>query len=326
MQIFFSGAVLPWLMNSMAGILRGTGNMKLPSLMILCAAVLQIVCGGSLGLGIGPIPQFGMRGVAAGALIAFSVSISVMAWYLFSGRARVVPKITGLRIQWAMLADILKVGLVSCLSPLQSVLTISIFTHLLARFGTEVLAGYGIGARLEFMLTSLAFSFGIASVPMVGMAIGATRIARARKVALTAGVLSFAAVGLIATVIAIFPDIWVNIFTGDGGVRAAGRQYLSTAAPMYAFLGLAMSMYFSSQGAAKMLGPVLSQTARLLFIAAGGWWLVMQDAPARDFFILAAASMVLLGVLSAASVFLTRWGPKVESSVPAHSVLSGAAE
>jgi putative MATE family efflux protein len=324
MQVFFAGAVLPWIMNSMAGILRGTGNMKLPSMMILCAAVLQIVCGGALGLGIGPIPQFGMRGVAAGALIGFSVSIAVMAWYLFSGRARVVPKIIGLQIRWALLADILKVGLVACFSPLQSVLTISIFTHLLAVFGTEVLAGYGIGARLEFMLTSLAFSVGIASVPMIGMAIGAVRIARARKIALTAAVISFVTVGLIATVIAIFPDIWVNIFTADPGVRAASRQYLSTAAPMYAFVALAMSMYFSSQGAAKVLGPVLAQTARLLFIAAGGWWLTGHNATASDFFILAAASMVLLGVLSAASVFLTRWGPKSEPAVSGRAVLSGA--
>ena len=53
-QIFFGGAVLPWLMNSLAGILRGTGNMKLPSLMILCSAVCQIVLGGTLGLGLGP--------------------------------------------------------------------------------------------------------------------------------------------------------------------------------------------------------------------------------------------------------------------------------
>jgi Na+-driven multidrug efflux pump len=328
MQVFFAGAVLPWIMNSMAGILRGTGNMKLPSMMILCAAVLQVICGGALGLGIGPVPQFGMRGVAAGALIAFSVSIAVMAWYLFSGRARVVPKIVGLQIQWAMLADILKVGLVACFSPLQSVLTISIFTHLLAVFGTEVLAGYGIGARLEFMLTSLAFSVGIASVPMIGMAVGAVRIARARRIALTAGVISFVTVGVIATVIAIFPEIWVNIFTGDPGVRAASRQYLSTAAPMYGFIALAMSMYFSSQGAAKVLGPVLAQTARLLFIAAGGWWLMSRHATASDFFILAAASMVVLGVLSAASVFLTRWGPKSEPSVraprfPARSTETG---
>jgi putative MATE family efflux protein len=323
-QVFFGGAVLPWLMNSMAGILRGTGNMKLPSVMILCAAVLQVVCGGALGLGIGPIPQFGMRGVAAGTLIAFSISTSVMAWYLFSGRSRVVPKIAGLHVQWTMLADILKVGVISCFSPLQAVLTISIFTHLLAAFGTEILAGYGIGARLEFMLTSVAFAFGIASVPMIGMAIGAERVARARKVALTAGLVSFVSVGLIATFIAIFPDIWVDVFTGDPSVRAAGRQYLSTVAPMYAFIGLAMSMYFSSQGAAKMLGPVLAQTARLLFITAGGWWLAARHAPATDFFLLAAASMVLLGVLSASSVFLTRWGPKRTPAAPARAVFSTA--
>src|SRR5437764_1561727 len=309
-QIFFGGAVVPWLLNTLAGILRGTGNMKLPSLMILSSAVCQIILGGTLGLGLGPIPQFGMRGVASGSLIAYLISISVMGWYLFSGRGRVIPKISGLRIQWTMFADILKVGAVSCFSPLQSVLTISIFTHLLAQFGTEVLAGYGIGARLEFMLTSIAFAVGIASVPMVGMAIGADRVAPARRVALAAGCLGFAPVGVVGNVIALFPDLWVDIFTRDPGVRAASHQYLSTAAPMYAFIGLSISMYFSSQGAAKVLGPVLAPTARLLFVATGGWWLSMPEATAANFFALAAASMVLLGVLSAVSVVLTRWGPK----------------
>ncbi len=323
-QIFFGGAVLPWLMNTMAGVLRGTGNMKLPSLMMLSSAVCQIILGGTLGLGLGPIPQFGMRGVAAGSLTAYAISISIMSWYLFSGRARVVAKIWGLRIQWAMLFDILKVGAISCFSPLQSVLTISIFTHMLAGFGTAILAGYGIGARLEFLLTSVSFAVGIASVPMIGMAIGAERIARARKIAWTAGMVSFIAVGAIATFIAIFPDLWVNLFTRDAGVRAASHQYLSTAAPMYAFIGLASSMYFSSQGAAKVVGPVLAQTARLLFIGTGGWWLSTHDATAQNFFALAAASMVVLGVLSCASVILTRWGPK-RGPVPAgRPVLSQA--
>src|SRR4030081_4077984 len=70
-QIFFGGAVLPWLMNTMAGILRGTGNMKLPSLLILNSAVCQIILGGTLGLGLGPIQQFGMRGGACRSLLAF---------------------------------------------------------------------------------------------------------------------------------------------------------------------------------------------------------------------------------------------------------------
>src|SRR5258708_2337821 len=143
-QIFFGGAVLPWLMNSMAGILRGTGNMKLPSLMILNSAVCQIILGGTLGLRLRPIPQFGMRGVAAGSLIAYLISIAIMGWDLFSGRARVIPRTRGLHIQWAMFVDTLKAGAVSCSSPLQSVLSISIFTHMLAGFGTQILAGYGI--------------------------------------------------------------------------------------------------------------------------------------------------------------------------------------
>jgi putative MATE family efflux protein len=322
-QVFFGGAVLPWLMNTMAGILRGTGNMKLPSLMILNSAICQVILGGTLGLGLGPIPQFGMRGVASGSLIAYSISISVMGWYLFSGRARVIPKFRGLRIRRAMFVDILKVGVVSCFSPLQSVLTISIFTHMLAGFGTAVLAGYGVGARLEFMLTSVAFAVGIASVPMIGMAIGAGRIARARRIAWTAGFVSFVAVGLIGTILAIFPDLWVNIFTGDASVRAASRQYLSTAAPMYAFIGLAISMFFSSQGAAKVVGPVLAQSARLLFIAGGGWWLSTHNATAANFFALAAASMVVLGTLSAASVFLTRWEPKRAPVAEIGPALSG---
>src|SRR5262249_11300669 len=48
-QIFFGGAVVPWLMNTLAGVLRGTGNMKLPSLMILNSAACQIMLGGTLG-------------------------------------------------------------------------------------------------------------------------------------------------------------------------------------------------------------------------------------------------------------------------------------
>ena len=95
---------------------------------------------------------------------------------------------------------------------------------------------------------------------------------------------------------------------------------------MYAFIGLAMSMYFSSQGAAKVLGPVLAQSARLLFIGLGGWWLSMRHAAAADFFVLAAASMVVLGVLSASSVVLTRWGSKAGALVQGRPALSAVVD
>ncbi|MDO8979377.1 MAG: MATE family efflux transporter [Afipia sp.] len=309
-QIFFGGAVLPWIMNTLAALLRGTGNMKLPSVIILNSAFFQILFGGVLGLGLGPVPAFGMRGVAAGTLMAFLIGAAIMAWYLLSGRSRVKLNFKGFRFQRAMFYDILRVGAIACFSPLQIVLTVTIFTHLLANFGTEVLAGYGIGARLEFMLTSLAFAVGIASVPMIGMAIGAGRIARARRIAWTAGGVSFAAVGLVGGFFALYPDVWVNLFTDNAAVRAASRQYLSIVGPFLSFGGLAIALYFSAQGAARVAGPVLAQTARLAFVMAGGWWLMSQGATSTQFFWLAAVSMILLGVLAAAAVRLTNWGPR----------------
>ena len=66
----------------------------------------------------------------------------------------------------------------------------------MASFGTETLAGYGIGARLEFLLVPIVFAVGVASVPMVGMAVGAGNVARARQVAWTAAGAAAIAVGL----------------------------------------------------------------------------------------------------------------------------------
>ena len=104
-----------------------------------------------------------------------------------------------------MFFDILKVGAISCLSPLQTVLTILIFTKILAGFGTETLAGYGMGSRLEFLLVPIAFAFGVASVPMVGMAMGAGLVARARQVAWTAGAAAGLTLGLVGLVVAVDP-------------------------------------------------------------------------------------------------------------------------
>ncbi len=156
------GGVIPWLLNTFAAILRGTGNMKMPSAMQMAGPALQVVLGGVLGLGFGPIPQFGMPGVAAGTLIAFTIGTGVMGWYVFFPVVRESGLMTqgAFGIQRGMFFDILKVGAIACFNPLQGVLDSLIFTHMLAQYGTAVLAGYGIGARLEFMLTHAGFRGG----------------------------------------------------------------------------------------------------------------------------------------------------------------------
>ena len=134
-----------------------------------------------------------------------------------------------------MFLDILKVGAISCVAPLQSVLTILIFTKILAGYGTATLAGYGMGSRLEFLLTPISFAFGVASVPMVGMAIGAGMVARARRAAWTAGVAWAFTVGLIGLIVAVHPVLWVSMFTSDPDVTAAAYSYFAWAGPAFTF-------------------------------------------------------------------------------------------
>jgi putative MATE family efflux protein len=307
-QVLFSGAIAIWLVNTLASVLRGTGDMRLPSATLIGTAVVQIVVGGSLGFGLFGLPQFGMRGVAAGQLTAFALGAIFLLWYLVSGRGRLTLNFAAFRFQRGMFIDILKVGAVSCLAPLQSVLTILIFTKIVAGFGTETLAGYGMGSRLEFLLIPIAFAFGVSSVPMVGMAIGAGLVTRARRVAWTAGAAAGLSVGLVGLIVAVKPALWVSLFTNDPGVTAAANSYFAWAGPGFGFFGMGTCLYFASQGAAKVVGPVLASTVRLLMVAVGGWWLASSAAPAWTLFALVGAAMTVFGLSTAAAVGLTRWG------------------
>lgn len=307
-RVLFSGAVAIWMVNTLASILRGTGDMMRSSGVILVVALIQAVIGGVLGLGLGSIPRLGMAGVAAGQVIAFTLGALFLAWFILSGRSRITLNFSVFSFQRGMFVDILKVGAVSCLSPLQTVLTILIFTRIVASFGPEALAGYGIGARLEFLLVPIAFALGVASIPMIGMAIGAKLNARARQVAWTAGGLAGLLVGTIGLTVWIAPDLWVGLFTQNEAVLAAARSYFAWAGPAYCCFGLGVCLYFSSQGAAKVGGPVIAGTVRLLMVLGGGWWLAISGAELWTLFALVAASMTAYGVLTAMAVHGTSWG------------------
>ena len=308
-QVLFSGAIAIWLVNTLASVVRGTGDMRIPSVTLIGTALVQIAVGGALGLGLFGLPKLGMRGVAAGQLTAFTLGAIFLAWYLVSGRSRLTLNFKGFKFQRDMFFDILKVGAVSCLSPLQTVLTVLIFTKILAGYGTETLAGYGMGSRLEFLLTPIAFAFGVASVPMVGMAMGAGLVTRARQVAWTAGARGRHHRRRHR------PD-------RRGRCRRSGfrcspaipaspprrHSYFAWAGPAFAFFGMGACLYFSSQGAAKVGGPVMAGTARLLIVGGGGWWLASAGAPAWTLFALVGVAMVVYGLGTALSIRLTRWG------------------
>ncbi len=296
-----------WVSNLLASIARASGDMAMPSLIQLAAGVVQVVIGGALGLGIGPIPQLGMEGVAFGQVAAFAASALILFVYLRSPRRRVRLRLEPGLLRPELFRQIFRVGAVAMLSPLFSVSTILILTALVARYGADALAGFGIGTRLEFLLIPIAFSVGVASVPLVGTAIGAGDVARARRIAWTAGALAAAGLGGLGLIAAAAPGLWANLFTDDPAVREAASAYLRIAGFAFGFFGLGLCLYFASQGAGRVGGAIGAQAIRLFIVIVGGFALVQMEMPLWSVFLLSALSMVAMGSATALFVRLARW-------------------
>ncbi len=307
-NVIFAGILAVWLCNLLASVVRGMGNMAVPSSTLLAVAAIQIVVGGGLGLGLGPLPRLGMVGVGLGQVIAYGLGALWLLRYLRSGKGRFVLPLSGLPVRFDHAADILRVGTVAMLSSFQSVLTVLILTRLVATFGEEALAGYGIGSRLEFLLIPVTFAIGVSLVPMVGMAIGSGNAPRARRAAWTGGAMAFAITGTVGLAAWLVPEAWARLFTSDPAVIAAARSYLVWAGPGFGFYGLGLCLYFAAQGAGRVFGPMMAGTARLAVIAVGGWWLAATGQPAWTMFALVGLAMVVYGLVTMAAIWTTRWG------------------
>ena len=63
-RVVFAGAILVWLFNSLANVIRGTGNMMVPALVTCAGVVVLIPLSPCLIFGLGPFPRLGVAGGA----------------------------------------------------------------------------------------------------------------------------------------------------------------------------------------------------------------------------------------------------------------------
>ncbi|MCW5680005.1 MAG: MATE family efflux transporter [Xanthobacteraceae bacterium] len=309
-NVAFLGSPLIWLAFTLIAIVRATGNMRLASGVALFSLTLQAAVGAALGFGLGPLPALGMSGIALGLVVGLASAAAFLAFYLCSNRSTVRIRFSGFTFRRELFSEILQVGLLTCVSTIQTTLAVLIMTSFIARYGSEALAGYGIGARFEMILIPLSAGVGVACIPMVGMAIGAGNVARARRITLIGAILTASVVGALGLVLSIAPQIWANIFTDNPTTLQVAHTFLHWTGPAYAFFGMGICLLFASQGARKVLGPVLAGTARLITIFFGGLVLVYMEAPMHYYFALVAAAMIIYGTAAAFAVYLADWTPR----------------
>src|SRR5262245_50201455 len=254
-NVVFAGAVLVWVFNSLANVIRGTGNMAVPAAVTCVGAAALIPLSPALIFGWGPWPRLGVAGGAVAVIAYYAVGTAVLAGYLRTSCSVVRLSFGGLRFRWSLFGDILRVGAVAALITVQTNLTVAIATGFVGRFGPAAIAGYGTGARLEYLLVPLVFGLGGPLVAMVGTNLGAGQQERALRSAWIGAGLATGLTEMIGLWAAAFPYAWLSLFGTDPVMVDCGARYLRAVGPCYGLFGLGLALYFASQGAGRLLWP-----------------------------------------------------------------------
>jgi putative MATE family efflux protein len=295
-SIVFGGAIVVWIANTLSSVLRGSGNMLTPALTLIGAALVHLPLSGIL------VSRIGIAGAGIAYVTTFGIAALVMG--LIVRRSSLLsPRREDWKLEWRLFREILRVGAISTLSAVQTVLTAVILTGFVGRHGAAALAGYGVGLRLELLQIPLVFAVGQALVVLVGTHIGAGRAAGAKRIAWVGAGFAACISLVIGVAVSIFPLAWVGIFSSDAAVLEHGSSYLRTVAPFYPLLAAGIALYFASQGAGRVLRPILAGTVRLAIVIAGG--LMVESL--QGVFVVIAAAMIAFGALTVWFVASTRW-------------------
>lgn len=305
--IAFGGAPSLWLIMVLGAVLRGTGDTMTPARATILSSIAQIGLSGALTLGWGPFPALGIAGPAASMVICTGAASIFLLYHLAIGRAAV--RLHPQRLAWAPVRGIMQVGGIGILNSITIALTVVTVTAVVAGYGAEALAGYGLGSRLELMLVPVAFGIGASLTAAVGANFGAGQYARARRFAWTGGGVTFALTGGLGLAVAFYPELWLDNFTADPAAFAFGAMYLGIAGPAYGLFGAGQTLYFASQGTGRMALPVLVGLTRFAVVAAVGLLAVDQSWSIEAVFGGVAAGLAIVGIGVALCLYSPGWRP-----------------
>jgi|TARA_B100000315_G_scaffold259466_1_gene315652 putative MATE family efflux protein len=178
MDVWFLGLTL--YVTSIVGtfLIRATGSVMMPGLIPAIGATLQVIIAPFLIFGIGPAPELGLVGAAWAFVIARTISFSVTFFVITVREKLITMNLNGLIASWR---QILHVGLPATATSLIVPVSMGIITRMLASHGPEVVAGFGVGSRVDALVTMIVMAVSMTTGPFIGQNWGARKFDRVNQ-------------------------------------------------------------------------------------------------------------------------------------------------
>ena len=266
MTILYAG--VPFVVVGMVGMssMRATGDTRLPSMLMVIASVANVILDPILIFGIGPIPAMGLKGAALAALLARA---AIFGGTLYFMRTRLdmltfnKPDPGELKSSWA---DVLHVGIPAAGTNAIIPIATGVITAMLARYGPETVAGFGVASRVESLTLVMFYALSAVIGPFVGQNIAAGRADRIFE-ALRLCTIFCLGTGIVIALLLAFSGQWLpTLFSDNPQVTDVSRLFLIIAPISYGAYGMVMVMNASFNGMGKPMPAVHISVTRMALI------------------------------------------------------------
>lgn len=262
LNIYLGGILVMFGYNGVSAVLRGLGDSKTPLVFLIIATIFNVI----LDILFIMVFKWGIAGAAWATVISQAGAFITAAIYLNKTHAIISFKKSAMHFDKVIFKQGVKIGLPSGLQQTFVAFGMMALMGIVNTFGTDVIAAYSIGGRIDSFAALPAMAFSAALATFTGQNLGAGKEERVKRgLWATIGMASIFSVVLIA-IILTFKYQLVRLFNDDPEVIRIGAEYLTIVNVFYFFFVLMFVMYGVLRGAGATLVP--------MFISVFSLWLV----------------------------------------------------
>lgn len=205
----------------------------------------------------------GIHGAAIATVISYGFNVFVYA--LLISRDSSLLRFY-LYFSMASLRSVFKIGVPASLERFISVASFMVFVMVITKYGTEALAGYQVGLRIEGLAFMPGFGFSIAAMALVGQSLGAKKPLFAHNDAITITKIAAAFMGFVGIFLVLFPEFFCAFFTQDEKTIELASIYLQLVGLSQVPLAVAFVLSGALRGAGATKTTLKINVGSLLFL------------------------------------------------------------
>lgn len=282
-RTIFIGLVFNFGFIMFQSLLRGIGEVRIPLYINAATLALNFLLDPLFIYGWGPIPAYGVTGAAVSTLCTLMLSSFIGYYILFKGTTDIKLNLHGFSFDGPLLKKAIKIGAPSSIEISARALGLTLMTGIAAKFGTEVLAAYGVGSRLISFVVIFGLGLLRASSTVVGQNMGARQIERAERGATYAAWIGFVGLSIVGVIFYFAATPLVKAFMdAEDHVVQMGVDFLKIVSLSFGFMGAQLALVGTLRGSGNTVESMILTIIGIWVIQFPFAWFVSEMASFRE--------------------------------------------